>query len=553
MNENMNLDDLMGGKRPRSTTTIDLTGSQATVNGEKIEPIKNPTIKAVPVVSGPVDTNNLRPVDIDRILPKREPAPNPIETKLMDDLDAAVDREIENITKLHEDIAAKQEEEYEAAELEREEQELSKDDEFALNGTVSADDYIDENKNDDDEDDDIIDTIKNNDRTVAYDDHGIKNDNKTFEKPKINILDNIDDDDLFDDAADEKNENNNNDAETDTLLEELKNQIKQRVEPIKKSFDLSKFTISQKAVSAQKVMKLAVQVHQNVADWVLPSAGRSISVSGLSGPEILKLNPENSNRNRQNTFRDMYRVIYDHIVDGNKPDFEVWLKQTRFVDMQHIYFALYMATFGGSNFLNYTCPKCEKVFIKDVDFKDMVMYADDETKEKINCMLKQDTTSHNSDSYNVELIQVSNSYVLGIKTPSIWNVIMETASLSEKFLDKYSDLIDMVSYIDSAYLIDEQNGMLIPVNTKPDPNDMAKTAARRIKAMYDIIATLNSEEFYALRSKINEHDEFATSKISYKIPETICPHCATKVPENRNVTPDNMLFMRHQLAAIANM
>ena len=553
MNENMNLDDLMGGKRPRSTTTIDLTGSQATVNGEKIEPIKNPTIKAVPVVSGPVDTNNLRPVDIDRILPKREPAPNPIETKLMDDLDAAVDREIENITKLHEDIAAKQEEEYEAAELEREEQELSKDDEFALNGTVSADDYIDENKNDDDEDDDIIDTIKNNDRTVAYDDHGIKNDNKTFEKPKINILDNIDDDDLFDDATDDKNVNNNSDADTDTLLEELKNQIKQRVEPIKKSFDLSKFTISQKAVSAQKVMKLAVQVHQNVADWVLPSAGRSISVSGLSGPEILKLNPENSNRNRQNTFRDMYRVIYDHIVDGNKPDFEVWLKQTRFVDMQHIYFALYMATFGGSNFLNYTCPKCEKVFIKDVDFKDMVMYADDETKEKINCMLKQDTTSHSSDSYNVELIQVSNSYVLGIKTPSIWNVIMETASLSEKFLDKYSDLIDMVSYIDSAYLIDEQNGMLIPVNTKPDPNDMAKTAARRIKAMYDIIATLNSEEFYALRSKINEHDEFATSKISYKIPETICPHCATKVPENRNVTPDNMLFMRHQLAAIANM
>lgn len=551
MNENMNLDDLMGGKRPRSTT-IDLTGSQATVNGEKIEPIKNPTIKAVPVVSGPVDTNNLRPVDIDRILPKREPAPNPIETKLMDDLDAAVDREIENITKLHEDIAAKQEEEYEAAELEREEQELSKDDEFALNGTVSADDGIDEYEDDDDDEDDIIDTIKNNDRTAVYDDHDVKNDNKTFEKPKINILDNIDDDDLFDDAADEKIENNN-DADADTLLEELKNQIKQRVEPIKKSFDLSKFTISQKAVSAQKVMKLAVQVHQNVADWVLPSAGRSISVSGLSGPEILKLNPENSNRNRQNTFRDMYRVIYDHIVDGNKPDFEVWLKQTRFVDMQHIYFALYMATFGGSNFLNYTCPKCEKVFIKDVDFKDMVMYADDETKEKINCMLKQDTTSHSSDSYNVELIQVSNSYVLGIKTPSIWNVIMETASLSEKFLDKYSDLIDMVSYIDSAYLIDEQNGMLIPVNTKPDPNDMAKTAARRIKAMYDIIATLNSEEFYALRSKINEHDEFATSKISYKIPETICPHCATKVPENRNVTPDNMLFMRHQLAAIANM
>ena len=128
---------------------------------------------------------------------------------------------------------------------------------------------------------------------------------------------------------------------------------------------------------------------------------------------------------------------------------------------------------------------------------------------------------------------------------------METASLSEQFLEKYADLIDMVAYIDAAYIIDSTNEVLIPVDTKPDPNDMAKTSARRIKAMYEIISTLSSEEYYALRAAINELDEDAT-KVSYKIPGCTCPACNAEIPANIDVSPDTMLFTRHQLAAIAN-
>ena len=605
MTENVNLNDLMGNTG-RSTTVFDMTSGKGAVqaSGDTTEQVKRPAMQAVPVQSGPMDMNSIKPIDVNSILPKRAPKVNPVEASMMADLDAAIDRECSKITEFHQQIFAKQDEERQAAEARKEEERQAAEDEFALNGTPVAEESDESDGLYDDEHDTSDVSTKpfvGNRFSMADDNEGTsfttttstpaapvgkspltinKSNVSTVKEPEdvdvdatlsgspvdaspknvegnkpVNILDNIRDEDLFDDE-DEENTVKPADVpepSAEELLADLKSQIKQRVTPVRNGLDLTKFTIAQKAISAQKVMKLAVHSHQNVADWVLPSAQRAISMTGLSGPEILKLNPENSNRNRQNTFRDMYRVIYDHVFDGNKPEFEVWLKQTRFVDLQHIYFALYMATFGGSNFINYSCPKCKKVFIQDIDFKDMVTYADDETKAKIQSMLKMDTTSKSADSYESELIQISDSYVFAIRTPSIWNVIMETASLSDQFLQKHADLIDMVAYIDAAYIIDHSNSQLIPVDTKPDPNDMAKTAARRIKAMYDIISTLSSEEFYALRNTLNEFDEFANNSVSYKIPACTCKYCGTESPANTEITPDAMLFTRHQLAAIGNM
>ena len=61
-----------------------------------------------------------------------------------------------------------------------------------------------------------------------------------------------------------------------------------------------------------------------------------------------------------------------------------------------------------------------------------------------------------------------------------------------------------------------------------------------------------SEEYYALRSKISDYDEGA-AKINYKIPACTCPHCSNEIPANTEMTPDAMLFMRHQLAALGSM
>lgn len=372
-------------------------------------------------------------------------------------------------------------------------------------------------------------------------------------KKDAQIIDGIDNDSLFDDDDEDTTTTSSDDEESgDQIIETLKKEIKEKAPSTRRSFDLSKFTIAKKAVSASKVMKLAIGQHQYSADWVMYSAKRPVSCTGLSGPEILKLNPENTNRNRLNTFRDMYRIIYDHIYDGNKPDFEVWLKQVRFVDLPHIYFALYMATFGGSNFVHYTCPKCQHTFIKDIKFEDMVKYANDEAKAKVRSILSMDSTSPSNDSYPVDLVQISDNYVFGLRTPSVWNVIIEIASVSNNFVERYADMIDIITYIDSIYLIDEKNGQLIPIDTKPDPNDLAKTAGRKIKAYYDIITKLSSDDFYYLRSCINKCDD-NTNDLSYQIPAAICPKCAAEIAANTDVTPDTMLFTRHQLAAIGNM
>lgn len=592
MNENVNLNDI-GGTPRRSTNVFDLTSGTGlkvdNSNSNEVVTTATSQRKAIPIQIGHTNMENMKPVDINSILPKREPKPSEMEVSLYADLDAAVDKEIASISARHEALFEAQQQEIEEAEEKMENEELKKQDMFALTGNTSnaTIDEEDDLYEDDDDDDDIILPIHHGNTNpsnhvsaeqqlftpkpasdaklivntsnvnIVKEETAPISENNTITNEastsNVTILDGIKNEDLFDEEDEEDNNFNPNEGPSgQELLDDLKSQIKEKVTPIRKSIDLSKFTFAKKAVSAQKVMKLAVQNHQNVADWVLPSANRSISMTGLSGPEILKLNPENSNRNRANTFRDMYRVIYEHVLDGNKPEFEAWLKQLRYVDLQHVYFALYMATFGGSNFVNYSCPKCKKVFIKDIDFKDMVIYDNDETKEKIQNILKMDSTSPSKDEYDVTLIPVSDSYAFAIKTPSVWNVIMETASLSDKFLEKHADLIDVVSYVDSAYLIDSANEQLIPINTKPDPNDMAKTAARRIKAMHDIISTLSSEEYYALRAAIGEIDEEAT-KMSYQIPACTCPACATEIPANAEITPDGMLFMRHQLAAIGNM
>lgn len=583
-NNNVSLDEMMD-KTPRSKSanSVDLTQGYIDPNSNTGPESEDKQVVVVPSESqGPVNMENMAPVDTSAILPKREKR-NEAEDRLFAELDAAVDRECESITERVNAITAAQDEELIKAAEERENKELE---ESTSNANINKifeedDDFSEELGLTDDETEYEPDipvnsirifqneeematatvTAKESDETVPQNTTSETITPKKNEEPivahvvtseKTSILDGVSDEDLFADDEELSEDSASDEKSTDELIEELKKEAKAKITPIKKTLDLSKFTISKKSVNAQKAMKLAAKSRQSVADWVLVSAERPISMTGLSGPEILKLNPENTSRNRLNTFRDMYRIMYDHIYDANKPEFETWLKQTRFVDLPHIYFALYMATFSGSNFVNYNCPNCNKIFLKDIKFEDMVVYANDEARNKVRDILKMDTTSPSNDEYPVDLYQISNSYAFALRTPSVWNVVIETASLSDKFLEKHADLVDIVAYIDSIYIIDEENGSLIPIDTKPDPNDQAKTSARRIKAFYDIISQLSTEEYYNLRSYINSYDEDA-SKVNYQIPACTCPDCATEIPANTEIGPDSMLFTRHQLAAIANM
>lgn len=569
MSNYASLDDLTGGNNNKPTTgrnEFDITGG-----GKPIQinpPVQQPNYRqAVPTMTaGPIDPSTVKPVDINALLPKRAPEPTPLEFDLMGQLDAAVNREKEKITEFHDELFDKIREEVEA--------EQSAEETAVLDAAIENGSTITSFSAPNDTDYDMTDDVdEETGYSVEYDhvcanvDDNVK-DNLTDETasakteedsepeqsstPINSILGYMKNEDLFDDEDEQE------DAPVDQptgpseaeAIRIIKEEVSSRLG--KKKVDLTKFKFAQKAMSAQKVMKLAVTGHQNIADWILPMANRTISMTGLSGPEILKLDPSNSNRNRLNTFKDMYGVLYKHVVDANKPDFETWLKQLRFGDMQHVYFAAYMATFNGSSFINYSCPHCQNLFIHDIEFSDAVVYKDDETKQKVKDLLKMDSTTQNADEYEVQLVQVSDNYAFGIRTPSVWNTVMEIATLSDKFLEQHADLIDMIAYIDTIYLIDYDNGELIPVDVKPDHNDMGKTVARRVKSLHDIISTLSSDEYMTIRSAINELDTSADD-ISYRLPGCTCPKCNKEIPANDNFTPEQMLFTRHQLAAIANM
>ena len=352
-------------------------------------------------------------------------------------------------------------------------------------------------------------------------------------------------DDLAKDLENELNVDVDSGRSEEEMLDELRSAVKQNIPTIKNRINLKNFKISDTPISASKVTAFSI-ADVNQADWVMPNAERVITVKGLSGPELFAMNPQNSNKNRINTFRQIYGIIYKHIVSKKPKTFDEWLKVTRFSDIDHIYAALHRATFSGSNFVHYECPECQHVFIQDYDFEDMVQYRDDKAKEKIHHILNSGNSS--IAGYNVKLSQISDNYVIGLKDPSIWNMVMETAALSEQFLSKYEDLMDTMSFIDSIYVIDRQTQELKPVSFDYDKNDPAKSTARKIMILSEIIRTLSSDNYFDLRNQIAQL--FSSSNdMTYKIPAAKCPKCGHEFHDEQTGGMQ-MLFTRHQLGAL---
>ena len=335
------------------------------------------------------------------------------------------------------------------------------------------------------------------------------------------------------------------DVDEDKMLDELRTAVKGNISTIKKKINLRDFKVANTPIAASKAISFSIR-DINKADWVLPNAQTWITVSGLSGSEIFSLDPSNSNRNRINTFKEIYSIIFRHIENPNKGTFEKWMKTTRYSDISHIYFALYRATFYGSNFIHYECPNCHHVFIKDFSFDELVKYKDEETKKKMMDILNGHITA--GKKYPVTRYQVSDSYVMDIKEPSIWNTVIEVASLSEQFLDKYDDLINTIIAIDKIYAIDYDHGMLIPVDPNPVKGNIVQTVANKISTYSDIIKSIPPDAFFDLRTKIAEAFN-STEDMKYVIPECSCPRCQKKIEEQEREGSD-LLFTRHQLGAL---
>lgn len=360
---------------------------------------------------------------------------------------------------------------------------------------------------------------------------------------------------IIDDEDREKRDQEEAEKINKQIADQFREEIKKKIVPIKNGIDLTKFTVQTKPMSYSKVMAInsASADKAHVSDWVLPNTGRSISIKEFSGSELEIMNPRNSNQNAFNTVKRIYSLIYTHVIDANKPKtLEEWLKGISVFDIPHLQFAVYKACFEGSNYLPYTCPndKCNNSVLQDNKIEDMVKFGSDKVKEEFYKLFEEDSTSPNK-TIKEELVQVSDKYVFGIKIPSIFNIVFESAVLDADFADKFAALLRNIYFINNIYIIDYNTNSLIPIEIKADANDLRKTVKNKIRIYLKIFRELNSEE-YNLFIKAVRNLELTEMDVRYVKPAMKCEKCGTEIPEVEADNPLDLVFIRHQLTLVAN-
>lgn len=420
-------------------------------------------------------------------------------------------------------------------------------------------DYANENPNGREEDyeDDVVE-----ERKIAKVEPSVDEDKPTVKASTPVVNDdpfaNFESGDInFDEENEELDENIDEqklaDKEQQDQVEKLRTLVREKIRPVTNSFDISTFSISKRP--AASTISTPRDNGQKIADWVLMSSQKPIYMRRFTGTEIERLSNGGKGRTRLNRALDTWQLIYNHIVDPHKPEtLEEWAKTTSFLDIDHIYMAIYRANFEGSNYIPYSCTNkaCkEKVFLSDnFDIMDMCKFAKKEDKEKFLSIIGSETDS-TSKLYSTEIVPVSDDYAFAFREPSIYNIIFESAVLDEDFVDKFGDLITISTYIDQIYYINKEARELQPVRTNIYPNNMKKTVKSRIINYSKIISTLGSDQYNTLLAYMQKINSFGDS-LTYQLPEVTCPCCGTVIPAT-DQEAQNLVFTRHQLAALATL
>ena len=164
--------------------------------------------------------------------------------------------------------------------------------------------------------------------------------------------------------------------------------------------------------------------------------------------------------------------------------------------------------------------------------------------------MNRDTTTDTTDVES-ELIQISDDFVISCAMPTLYSTFIQYATLKSEVIDKYSDILNTMAYIDGFYSIDRDTMELVPMSIKEYPNNLNKTVLSKLKVYTDILKTLTNDQYNVLTTKLN--NIIQDSKITYIYPETTCPECGVTIPEENVGSVLNLLFTRAQLVQIKSL
>lgn len=348
------------------------------------------------------------------------------------------------------------------------------------------------------------------------------------------------------DVIDEDEDVKDSDEEAEATFQSFKKMVTEKIKPVSKKLNISGFTIAKQPNMSNAVVATKELA---IAKWVLPSTGITIMMKEFLGADLEKLRLLIQGNDARGTLQ----LIYDHIVSPKPQRFEAWLKTIAYDDYDHLFMAVYIASFSGANYMPVDCtnPSCkEKTYVTDdIPFTQLVKYKDDSAKKEFKKIYAEEPVLSNP-IVATEIVPVSEKYAIGFMLPTIYSVLIESGYFDQEFTKKYATTISIAPYIETIYEINFATKTLIPIGYKEYVNNDGKTAKSKIVKYAKIINTLSSDEITTLRAyteAINKNSDM----ITYQIPDTTCPHCGHQNAASAS-TAASMVFLRNQLALLVN-
>lgn len=336
-------------------------------------------------------------------------------------------------------------------------------------------------------------------------------------------------------------------APTEDFDEKLKAELAKKMRPVSKKFDLANAVVSQTPVTVTNALADIVPLNKKVFTWGLYRSKRPVTVKAFTATELNSLSSYMDNAARS---RDVFKAIWDHIVRGKGRDFDAWLKTTSYYDVDHLWFAVYGACFAETNYLPYTCPECSEITVSaDINLNQMCKFASDEIREEFNKILHSPSEQSMGSVFAEYRVQVSDSFVIGLREPSIYDAVIVPNMLDTEFRNKYRDIVGLNAYISNIYKVVDTGAQieLHPIAVKQFIGNETKSVKARIIQYAKIIRSLTSDQYNIIMGHINTLNE--TDTIYYRLPAVTCDHCKKEIPEEREAAAD-LVFMRHRLGIL---
>lgn len=267
-------------------------------------------------------------------------------------------------------------------------------------------------------------------------------------------------------------------------------------------------------------------------------------LSGLRNQEIQNI--QESDVDLYTSRRKLYMTVWKHIEDTSvgKMDFETWMKNTSFFDLETLFYGIYCMTFPYENKFNFTCqvPDCQKAFQAVINNNTMVEIRGKEAEifAKIDEVISNITNSSqlvaNSHVHTTKrLILDESKIVFDIFIPSVYDYLeLAIKNTSEKMLTDFADSISIALFIKSISI----------------PNIELLEATGNLKFMrvpdeqseyVDIISSLSYNDGEQLNEEISSFTD--RYRIKYTIKNLKCPSCGA-VTDSVDLDMENLLFRR---------